>query len=88
MLVRYEDLRWHSGDDERIYSSLGVLVDERKLSEAVEKHSWENVPKKIRARASSTARPPPGSWKRGSHPKADRDVERITAPLLKEYYPG
>src|SRR5215211_2083570 len=45
VLVRYEDLRADAlGEMRRIYSVLGVPVEEEVLRRAVEKHSWENVP--------------------------------------------
>ncbi len=57
VLVRYEDLRADTMNEmRRIYSTLGIPVDEGELGRAVEKHSWENVPEGERkAGASSTA---------------------------------
>jgi hypothetical protein len=45
VLVRYEDLRANTLDEMgRIYSALGIAVEDGELRRAVEKHSWENVP--------------------------------------------
>jgi hypothetical protein len=88
VLVRYEDLRADTlATMRRIYSSLGVLVDERKLSEAVEKHSWENVPEEKKGPGKFHRKGTPGSWREDLSPEYIEIVERITAPLLKEYYP-
>src|SRR4051812_37177657 len=46
VLVRYEDLRAEPQETmKRIYSTLGIPVDEEELARVVEKHSWENIPK-------------------------------------------
>jgi hypothetical protein len=88
VLVRYEDLRADTlATMRRIYSSLGVPVEESKLSEAVEKHSWENVPEEKKGPGKFHRKGTPGSWREDLSPEYIEIVERITAPLLKEYYP-
>jgi Sulfotransferase domain len=88
VLVRYEDLRWDTlATMKRIYSSLGVPVEERKLSEAVEKHSWENVPEEKKGPGKFHRKGTPGSWREDLSPEHIEIVERIAAPLLEEYYP-
>lgn len=43
--VRYEELLANTlGTMERIYSALGIEVNEEQLGRAVEKHSLENIP--------------------------------------------
>src|SRR5918998_1542206 len=45
VLVRYEELRADTlGTMKRIYSTLGIEVDEQELERVVEEHSWENIP--------------------------------------------
>jgi hypothetical protein len=88
VLVRYEDLRSDTlATMRRIYSSLGVPVDERALSESVEKHSWENVPEEKKGPGKFHRKGKPGSWREDLSPEHIEMVERITAPLLEEFYP-
>jgi len=87
VLVKYEDLRADTlGAMRRIYSALGVTVDERALSEAVKKHSWENVPEEEKGEGKFYRKASPGSWKEDLSPEHIEMVEQITAPLLKEFY--
>ena len=87
MLVRYEDLRSDTlGTMRRIYSSLGIPVDERELSRAVKKHSWENVPEEEKGEGKFYRKATPGGWREDLTPEQIEIVERITAPLLKEFY--
>jgi hypothetical protein len=89
VMVRYEDLRADTlGTMRRIYSTLGVPVDERELARAVEKHSWENIPEKKKGGGKFYRKAKPGGWQEDLTPKQIRQVERITAPLLEEYYSG
>jgi Sulfotransferase domain len=87
VLVRYEDLRSDTlGTMRRIYSSLGIPVDERELSRAVKKHSWENVPEDEKGEGKFYRKATPGGWREDLSPEQIEIVERITAPLLKEFY--
>ena len=89
VLVRYEELRSDTlGTMRRIYSSLGIEVDEAELSGAVEKHSWENVPEEEKGEGKFHRKATPGGWREDLTPEQVEIVERITAPLLKEFsYP-
>src|SRR5215207_7513569 len=89
VMVRYEDLRADTlGTMRRIYSSLGIEVDEAELSGAVEKHSWENVPEEEKGEGKFHRKATPGGWRDDLTPEQAEIVERITAPLLKEFsYP-
>ena len=88
VLVRYEDLRADAlGEMRRIYSSLGIPVDERDLSEAVEKHAWENVPEEEKGEGKFYRKATPGAWTEDLTTEQARIVERATAALLKEFYP-
>src|SRR5215210_6244262 len=87
VLVRYEDLRTETlGTMRRIYSSLGIPVDERELIEAVKKHSWERVPEEEKGEGKFYRKASPGSWREDLSPRHIEMVERITAPLLREFY--
>lgn len=88
VLVRYEDLRenpreWVS----RICDSLNIEVDEEQLGHAVEKHAWENIPQENRGQGKFHRKASPGGWREDLTPEQAALVERITAPLLEEFYP-
>ena len=88
MLVRYEELRADTlGTVKRICSTLGMAADEDELAQAVEKHSWENVPEGKKGEGKFYRKATPGGWKEDLTPQQAETVERITAPLLKEFYP-
>ena len=87
--ARYEDLRADTlGTMKHIYSELGIPVDEGELAWSVEKHSWGNVPKEKKGTGKFHRKATPGGWKEDLTPEQVEVVERITAPLLKEFYPA
>jgi Sulfotransferase domain len=88
VLVKYEDLLADTLDTmKRIYSTLEIPVDEGELARAVEKHSWKNVPQEKKGEGKFYRKATPGSWKEDMTPEQVEVVEKITAPLLKEFYP-
>jgi hypothetical protein len=88
VLVRYEELRADtSGTMRRIYSELGVPVDEGELAQAVKKHAWENIPEEEKGSGKFYRKATPGGWREDLTPKQAKRVEKITAPLLRELYP-
>lgn len=89
VLVRYEDLRADTlSQMKRIYSTLGVPVDEQELARVVEKHAWENIPEEKRGEGKFYRKASPGSWREDLTPEQAEVIERVTAPLLEELYPG
>ena len=89
VLVRYEDLRSETFETmKRIYSTLEIPVDEGELTRAVEKHSWEAIPEEEKGEGKFRRKAAPGGWREDLTPEQAETVERITAPLLKEFYPG
>ena len=87
VLVRYEDLRADTlGTMKRIYSSLGIDVDQEDLARVVEKHSWENIPSEKKGEGKFYRKASPGSWKGDLSPEQIEVVEKMAAPLLKEFY--
>ncbi len=86
--VRYEDLLADApGTVKRIYSELGMAVDEGKLAEVVEKHSREQTtgeegPNRLHNEATSR------NWRESLTQEQVEVVERVTAPLLNDFYPG
>jgi hypothetical protein len=89
VLIRYEELRSDTlGTMKRIYSTLGIPVKEGELARVVKKHSWENIPEEEKGQGKFYRKATPGGWREDLTPKQARMVEEMTAPLLKELYPG
>jgi hypothetical protein len=88
VLVKYEDLRSDTlGEMRRLYTTLGIAVDREELAQIVGKHSWENIPEGDKGQGKFYRKASPGSWKEDLSPQQVEVVERITGPLLKEFYP-
>jgi hypothetical protein len=88
VLVKYEDLRVDTlGTMKRIYSTLGISVDEEELARIIEKHSWESIPEEEKGEGKFHRKATPGGWREDLTPEQAETIERITAPLLKEFYP-
>lgn len=86
--VRYEDLRARPEETlKRVYADLQIPANEKKLREAVEKHSWENIAEEDKGEGKKFRKARPGGWNEDLTPKQVEIVERITAPLLEEFYP-
>lgn len=86
-MVRYEDLRVDTlGTMKRLYSDLGILVDEEGLSRAVRKHSWENIPEDEKGKGKFHRKGQPGGWMQDLTPEQIETVERIAAPILEKFY--
>jgi hypothetical protein len=87
-LIRYEELRADTlGAMRRIYSELGIPVDEEKLLHVSEEHSWENIPEEKKGDGKFYRKAKPGGWHEDLTSEQAEMVERITAPLLEEFYP-
>ena len=88
VVVRYEDLRADTlGTMKHMYSELGVPVEGARLAEAVEKHSWENIPEEEKGQGKFYRKATPEAWREDLTRRQVKTVERITAPLLEEFYP-
>ena len=88
VLVRYEELRADTlGTMRRIYSELGMPVDEGELKRAVKEHSWESIPEELKGKGKTFRKAKPGGWREDLTPEQVETVEKITAPLLEEFYP-
>ena len=88
VLVRYEELRADTlGTMKRLYSALGVPVDEGGLARVVHKHSWENIPEEKRGEGKFYRKARPGGWREDLTAGQVAAVEEVTAPLLEELYP-
>jgi hypothetical protein len=88
VVVRYEDLRADTlGTIKRMYGELNVPVEESKLAKAVEKHAWENIPEEEKGQGKFYRKATPEAWREDLTRRQVKTVERITAPLLEEFYP-
>jgi hypothetical protein len=88
VVVRYEDLRADTlGTIKRMYGELNVPVEEARLAKAVEKHSWENIPEGEKGQGKFYRKATPEAWREDLTRRQVKTVERITAPLLEEFYP-
>jgi sulfotransferase family protein len=86
-LVRYEDLRVDPlREMSRLCSDLRLPVKEESLARVVGKHSWENVPEKEKGPGKFYRKAEPGGWGEDLTPRQIEIVERITAPLIAEFY--
>ena len=89
VLIKYEDLVTDTlGTMRRIYAALGIGVDLDELIRAVNKHSWENIPVEEKGKGKVYRKAKPGGWKEDLTPEQVKTVERVTARLLEEFYPG
>ena len=88
VMVRYEDLRADTLNTmRRVYAGLEIPVDEAELALSVEKHSWENIPEEEKGQGKFYRKATPQGWRDDLTAHQVRTVERITAPLLEEFYP-
>lgn len=86
-LVKYEELRADTlGTMRRLCSALAIPTDGQRLSRAVEKHSWENVPEAEKGAGKFYRKATLGGWREDLTPEQVKIVEEITAPLLEEFY--
>jgi Sulfotransferase family len=89
VMVRYEGLRADTlGTMRRVYSTLKITTDEDELAQVVKKHAWENISEEKKGRGKFHRKAKPGGWREDLTPHQARSVEKITAPLLREFYGG
>jgi len=87
VLVKYEDLRADTlGTMRCVYSVLGIPVHDGELARAVEEHAWENIPEEEKGEGKKKRKAKPGGWKEDLTPKQVEIVEKVTAPVLEEFY--
>jgi hypothetical protein len=89
VLVRYEELRSDTlGTMKRIYSTLGIAVNEQELERVIEKHSWESIPEDEKGSGKIRRKASPGGWREDLTPEQVQIVERETAQILDRFYVG
>jgi Sulfotransferase domain len=85
--VLYEELRADTaGAMKGIYADLGIEIDEAQLVRAVKMHAWEHVPEGMKGEGKIFRKASPGGWRKDLTPKQAEMVERITAPVMTEFY--
>jgi Sulfotransferase family len=86
-LVKYESLRADTlGTMRRIYSALEMPAKEKQLARAVKKHSWENIPEERKGEGKIFRKATPGGWHEDLTPEQARIVEKVTHPIIEEFY--
>jgi hypothetical protein len=58
------------------------------LAKVVESHAWENIPGERKGKGKFYRKANPGSWGEDLTYEQVQIVERITAPLIEEFYSG
>ncbi len=87
-LIRYEDLRADTlGTMYHLCSALEIPTDEKQLARVIEKHAWENIPEEEKGSGKFYRKASPGGWRKDLTSEQAKTIEKITAPLLKEFYP-
>ena len=86
ILVKYDALRTNTLDTMReLCTALELPVDEQKLAEVVDKHSFENIPQRERGEGKFYRKAISGGWKEDLTAEQAQIVEDITAPLIEEF---
>lgn len=86
-LIKYEDLLSDTlGTMKHVYSSLGMPRSEEELAHIVEKHSWKNIPDDEKGKGKFFRKAAPGSWREDLTPEQIEAVEKVSAPILDEFY--
>jgi hypothetical protein len=87
VLVRYEELRVNTLDTlRRVYSTLGISTDDGALERTVREYAWEAIPEEQKGEGKFHRKASPGGWREDLTPEQAAAVERITSPLLEEFY--
>jgi hypothetical protein len=86
VVKKYDDLRADTLAMMRaLCATLELPVDEKRLTEVVEKHSWEDIPQRERGEGKFYRKATSGGWREDLTPEQARMVEDITAPLIEEF---
>jgi hypothetical protein len=71
-----------------MYDGLGIPLDGEQLARAVDKHAWENIPEEEKGQGKFYRKATPQGWREDLTRHQVKTVERITEPLLAEFYPA
>jgi hypothetical protein len=85
MLLQYDRLRTDTlGAMRDLCVALGLPVDEKRLTEVVDKHSWDNIPERERGEGKFYRKATSEGWREDLTPEQAKIIEDITAPLIEE----
>lgn len=88
-LVRYEDLRAGCpGELKRVYSEIGISVDEGDLLRSVGERDWSKIPEEEKGPGKAKRKAKPGGWQEDLSPEQIEVVESVTAPFIDGFYKG
>ena len=86
ILLKYDDLRTDTlGTMRDLCAALELPVDEKMLAEIVDKHSWENIPRRERGEGKFYRKATSGGWREDLTPEQAKIVEDIVGPLVGEF---
>lgn len=86
-LLRYEDLRVDTlATLKRLYAALEIPTEEQELRRTIEKHSWERIPEAEKGPGKGKRKATPGGWNEDLTSEQVEIVERVTTPILDEFY--
>ena len=86
IMIKYDDLRTDTlRTMSDLCSALELPVTEQKLAQVVDKHSFENIPRRERGEGKFYRKATSGGWKDDLTPEQAKIVEDITAPLIEEF---
>ena len=86
-LVRYEELRADAfATLSSIYSALEMDVENEALARSVRKHAWENISRWKKGQGRPLRKATPGGWREDLTAEQASVVEKVTGPLLREFY--
>jgi hypothetical protein len=86
IMIKYDDLRTDTLCTMRdLCSALELPVTEQKLAQVVDKHSFENIPRRERGEGKFYRKATSGGWKEDLTPEQAKIVEDITATLNEEF---
>ena len=87
VMVRYEDLRMDTLVTlHRIFDTLGLPIHEKRLGRLVENFTFENVPDHAKGEGKFFRKATPGGWQEDLTSEQAATVERISEPILEEFY--
>lgn len=87
VLVKYEDLRHDTLNTvRRIFDTLSLPYDEAELTRVIAQHAWENIPDEKKGSGKFYRKAQTGGWQEDLTPRQIEIVEKVTAPLLQQFY--
>ena len=84
-LLRYEDLIKNTLSElKKLYSFIGIKIDQSILKEVIEKYSFENIPENEKGRGKFRRFAIPGKWKEDFNEKEKMELDKILKNTLQK----